>query len=309
MFHSFGEPGADFEEATMPRANCDPGSLLASLIRLAAVASATPPPLSAQAASRLAIDWTAEAPFDIPESVAWDPARRVLYVSSIVGDFGERDANGFLSLVEKGGTLRAARWVESLDASEGLAVRGDTLFAADLNRLVVIRLPYGAVLARLAADGARFLNGMSLAEDGDVYASDTASGPIFRLRGDTLERWLADAALAGPNGLLAEDDRVLVGCFTTGRTFAVDRRTGEIKRMAAEIPGLDGLVGLGDGRYLVTDGNGRVVGTDFSGPSEVLLDTRADRANAADLEYAAELRLVVVPMFFDNRVVAYRLLP
>jgi hypothetical protein len=36
-----------------------------------------------------------------------------------------------------------------------------------------------------------------------------------------------------------------------------------------------------------------------------LLDTSADKINAADIEYIPEKRLLLVPTFFKNTVVAY----
>ncbi|MBD3241028.1 MAG: hypothetical protein GF331_10620 [Chitinivibrionales bacterium] len=43
------------------------------------------------------------------------------------------------------------------------------------------------------------------------------------------------------------------------------------------------------------------------GTVDLLLDTRKDKVNAADIEYIPDRQLLLVPTFFDDRVVACRL--
>ena len=44
-----------------------------------------------------------------------------------------------------------------------------------------------------------------------------------------------------------------------------------------------------------------------SGKVTVLLDTTAQKIQSADLEYVAHKRMLVIPTFFHNKVVAYRI--
>jgi len=43
-----------------------------------------------------------------------------------------------------------------------------------------------------------------------------------------------------------------------------------------------------------------------SGKINVLIDTTASKINSADLGYIKSRRLLLIPTFFDNRVVAYK---
>ena len=59
------------------------------------------------------------------------------------------------------------------------------------------------------------------------------------------------------------------------------------------------------GGFIISDWKGK---TELIGKGKapvVLVDTTAEKVNAADLEYIPERRLLIIPTFFDNRVVAY----
>ncbi|MDZ7606331.1 MAG: hypothetical protein U5K79_12260 [Cyclobacteriaceae bacterium] len=62
-----------------------------------------------------------------------------------------------------------------------------------------------------------------------------------------------------------------------------------------------------DGNYLVSDWNGEVFYIDNSGNKTSLLNTKAQKKNTADIWFISEEQLLLVPTFFDNRVVAYKL--
>ena len=74
-------------------------------------------------------------------------------------------------------------------------------------------------------------------------------------------------------------------------------------------------IGAGDGiaptniagTFLVSDWNGELFILDLHGNKQSLLKTKDDGKNTADIWFIQEQDLVLVPTFFDNRVVAYRL--
>ena len=43
--------------------------------------------------------------FETPESVRWDAARNVFYVSNVTGNPGQKDGNGYISRVRSDGTI------------------------------------------------------------------------------------------------------------------------------------------------------------------------------------------------------------
>jgi hypothetical protein len=55
----------------------------------------------------------------------------------------------------------------------------------------------------------------------------------------------------------------------------------------------------------VSDWNGQVFHVRADGTKEQLLDTREQKINAADLDYVARKKLLIVPTFYKNSLVAY----
>jgi hypothetical protein len=65
------------------------------------------------------------------------------------------------------------------------------------------------------------------------------------------------------------------------------------------------LESVGGGEFLISYWPGVIHYAKADGTRETLLDTSADKIGAADLGYDAKHRIVYVPTFFKNSVVAY----
>ena len=100
-----------------------------------------------------------------------------------------------------------------LNAPKGLALHDGKLYAADIDKLVVVDTESGKIVATYDAIGAAFLNDVTAADDGRVFVSDTVKNQIWMLDGPLFQLWLEDPALQNPNGLLAEPDRLLVAAW------------------------------------------------------------------------------------------------
>ena len=74
-----------------------------------------------------------------------------------------------------------------------------------------------------------------------------------------------------------------------------------------ETGGIDGLEGVGDGRYLFSDWSGNVYLVGKDKKIEKIMDTTPAGINAADIEFIPEKKLLLVPTFGDNRIMAYEL--
>ncbi|MBA2564759.1 MAG: hypothetical protein H0V09_04970, partial [Gemmatimonadetes bacterium] len=80
-----------------------------------------------------------DAGFLTPESVVHDEASDVYLVSNINGSPFAADDNGFISRLSPEGEVLDLRWIDggneavNLNGPKGLAIRGDSLFAADLD--------------------------------------------------------------------------------------------------------------------------------------------------------------------------------
>jgi hypothetical protein len=83
-----------------------------------------------------------------PESVVEDPTTGVIYVSNINGAVMQKDGNGFISRLTANGKMLERQWVKGLNAPTGLALHDRTLYAADVDQLIVIIAASGGMVER-----------------------------------------------------------------------------------------------------------------------------------------------------------------
>ena len=117
--------------------------------------------------------------------------------------------------------------------------------------------------------------------------------------------WLRGDEISMPNGLCIEGDRLLVGNSGDGTIKRVDLTTRSIAVVAAAGSGIDGLRNYVKHGYIVSDWKGKTSLLSGNDESIVLVDTTEEGINAADLEFIDEEQLLVIPTFYDDRVVAY----
>ena len=259
--------------------------------------------------------WQASG-LDGPESAVLDPGAGVFYVSNVNGEANAADGNGYISKLSLNGEIQDKEWVTGLNAPKGLALHEGKLYVSDIDELVVIDTASGEITARHEARGATFLNDVTAHPDGRVFVSDMMQNQIWKLEGDQLEMWLQDEELDNPNGLLAEQDRLVVGAwgkpkedFSTdvpGHLMAVDYQSKVITSIGPGDPigNLDGVEPDGQGGYLVTDWfSGGLYDVSADGKAEMLLDLPQ---GSADHEYVEDEKLAVIPMMMDGTVNAYK---
>lgn len=257
------------------------------------------------AAPSLTQKWETDTLMTTCESVLYDANRNVLYVSNINGTPDQKDGNGFISRVSIDGTITDQKWVTGLDAPKGMGIRGNRLFVTDIDKIVEIDVDAGSIVKSYPVEGASFLNDVTVSANGDVYASDSNAGLIVRISGEELTVWMD--SVDGPNGLLADGGSLLMASWNAGTLNAIDLQTQEISVKAEGIEHPDGIEAVGGGAYLVSTWDGVVTLVEADGTKHVLLDTRSEGANAADIEYIPEQNLLLVPAFSANKVVAYEL--
>ncbi|NOZ13120.1 MAG: PQQ-binding-like beta-propeller repeat protein [Acidobacteria bacterium] len=241
------------------------------------------------------------------ESVNYDARRNVLYASCINGSPAAKDGNGFISKLKPDGTVLRLKWVSGLNAPKGAAVAGSRLFVSDIDVLVEINIETGKIIARYPAPGAQFLNDVVLGPDGTIYVSDSSAvSAVYRFNGKSLSLWFKDKRVPGPNGLAVSGNTLIVGSGRNGTIAAVSFKTGRMRVIARSKYGVDGLIPLGNRRFLTSDWKGH---TGIAGPDSaytLLLDTAGQHINAADLGYISGKKLFIVPTFFHNTAAAYR---
>ncbi len=248
--------------------------------------------------------WQTSQELQVPESVMHDQQRQVLYVSNIAGKPTEKNGKGFIAKVNLDGTIQTLHWVTGLNAPKGMGIFKNTLYVTDIDRIHAIDIPSGKISKTWNVEGAKFLNDIAIDPIGNVYISDMNAKVLYAIRNANIAL-LAALEQDFPNGMLMQGDRLLVG--TAQGVFNVDPATGNVKEVVPHRGGIDGLRYLGDGKYVVSDWQGKVQIIEKGKAPVVLFDTTREKINAADLEYIPEKRLLLVPTFFDNRVAAYQL--
>ncbi|MFD2574411.1 SMP-30/gluconolactonase/LRE family protein [Spirosoma soli] len=252
--------------------------------------------------------WETDTTLRVPESVLYD-GKNTLYVANIDGKADELDGSGFISKVSLDGKIENLRWTSGLNAPKGMGLFKNRLYVTDVYRLVAINTETGQAEKTWDAVNQKgaFLNDVTVANDGTVYVSDSRSDKIYRLKDDNWEVWMEGEQLDKPNGLLAVGkDRLMVGATKKGELRSVDINTKTSTTIADGMTVTDGIVPEGKGNYFVSDWNGQIFHVMGSGQKEKLLDTREQKVNSADIEYVAKKKLLIVPTFFGNKLIAYR---
>jgi sugar lactone lactonase YvrE len=251
--------------------------------------------------------WETDTLLRTPESVLYEPNENLLYVSNIYGNGAIKDGNGFISKVSLDGKITNKQWVTGLNAPKGMGISGNKLFVTDIDRLVMYDLASGAMLKSYPVAEPVYLNDITVAENGAIYISDNRNDKIYILQRDSLQLFMEGEALQRPNGLYAEKNRLVVGSGKNNTLQFIDLETKKITQVADSLGACDGVVPADKGNYFVSDWNGRVFWVSSKGEKRLLLDTTAAKINSADIEYIPSKKLLLVPTFNKNTVVAYRI--
>ena len=91
-----------------------------------------------------------------------------------------------------------------------------------------------------------------------------------------------------------------------GVIHQIDLDTKAVSAFASGFGGPDGIVKVDDGKFLISDFNGRIFLHEEGVGSTLLLETGGG-AKTADIGYDAATQMVYVPTYTDDRVVAYQL--
>lgn len=244
--------------------------------------------------------WATDTTLMTPESVLLD--NDMLYVSLIDGQGGEKDGKGGIAKVGTDGQIIDASWVTGLSAPKGMGIKDGKLYVTDLTDLVEIDLATGKILQKMAVEGAAGLNDVSIAGDGTVYFTDKNTGKIHTLKDGQVATY--HEGIDNPNGVLAVSDGLLY--TESGKLQKIDAQKNVTTLGEGMDKSTDGIEEVSPGEYLVSCWAGEIYHVK-DGVATKLLDTKDMKSNTADIGYDAAKKIVYVPTFFKNSVVAYQL--
>jgi sugar lactone lactonase YvrE len=255
--------------------------------------------------------WRASG-FQQPESALFDAANNRIIVSNIVGNPGEADGNGYLSVLSLDGKTVSQHWTDGMDAPKGSAISEGKLYVADITKVRVVDLASGKLVSTIDVPGAVFLNDVTSDRSGKIYVTDMLADAIYRIDGDKPELFVKDVMLASPNGVFADGGRLIVASwgkgikpdFSTaepGGLLSVDLASKAITPMpgAQNFADLDGVVAIGDSIYATAYMTGTLYRYKAGGAPEIVAQFKPGSA-----DIGTDGTRIFVPLMNEGEIAA-----
>jgi DNA-binding beta-propeller fold protein YncE len=257
-----------------------------------------------QQAQSFELVWQTDQVMKTPESVLFDQVRNQIYVSNINGQPTDKDNNGFISILNRDGSIKNLEWVSGMDAPKGMALVDSLLYVTDIDRFHIINVNKSEIIKTIPVVGASFLNDMAAISANQIVISDMVNNHLLMFDGKTVSVWLDDELLQSPNGLAFYKGILYVG--TKDNLLKVDPSVKKLKKYIEETGPIDGLIPISANKFVISDWSGRVLIAQTDSKT-VLQNTAEKNIQAADLGFIREDKIILIPTFFDNRVVARKL--
>lgn len=254
--------------------------------------------------------WETDTTLRTCESVLYNAKNNILYVANINGNPTDKDKNGFISKLTTDGKIETLEWIKGLNAPKGMGIVGNKLFVTDITEIVEIDIEKGKITKKYPVKGSEFLNDITTDEaTGNVYFTDMKKHKIHVLASKTgkITDFIASDTLGSPNGLYFLDANTMMLATNGDSKFKkIDLTTKQISTVTEGIGAGDGVEKVGENAYLVSSWMGEVFYIN-NGEKLNVLDTQADKINAADIGFIPAQKTLLVPTFFKNKVIAYQL--
>ncbi|WP_437672171.1 SMP-30/gluconolactonase/LRE family protein [Sorangium sp. So ce131] len=262
--------------------------------------------------------------FAKPESVLYDAENDRYLVSNINGNPGDKDNNGFISVLSPDGQVTSLKWIEGgkdkvkLDAPTGSAIVKGVLYVADLSTVRMFDLKTGAPKGEITIPGTTLLNDVAAAPDGKVYVSDsgfkigaagdleaTSSDAMYVIEKGKVKALAKTTDLHMPNGLAWSDEGLVVCSSGAPEVFRLDEK-GAKHGATTTAPGgrLDGLISLGDVILVTSHDASAVLRGKLGSTFEVAIP---EQKTPADIGYDTKRGRVLVPHVMVDTVDVYEL--
>jgi hypothetical protein len=208
-----------------------------------------------------------------PSAVVVDTVADVYLVANVNGMQGDRDGNGFISLLSPEGEMLSLNWSDpgrgdselGLHSPSAIAIRGDTVLVTDLDCVRLFRRTDGQPIARECVTTAEYLSGLDVGPDGSLYVLDsglrlgdsgefepTGTDAVYRLvlgaegRSTTLAR---GTELGHPSAVAVGSRGIFVATSGTGEIYQVVPGQPRARVYPATGRRISGIAFLPDGGF------------------------------------------------------------
>ena len=242
--------------------------------------------------------------FAYPESVAYDPRAKVLYVSEFGSELKPtlKDGKGRISRVSLNGKVLEQQFLPPsgtiLNKPKGIWVEGNRLWVTDIDVVWVFDLT-SRKGRKVELPGIQFANDPTLIGNA-LYVSDNRGDQLYQVepadflnaKSDPKVTLVFSGKSVNPNGLYpANDGSLLMVGFKSkeeARGIYDLRKGGAPKSLSGGIGRLDGVYEMEDGTLLVTDWNSgslvswsamkgmQTLASGFKGPADFCVFPNAD---------------------------------
>jgi sugar lactone lactonase YvrE len=263
----------------------------------------------------------------VPESVRYDAELDVYYISNINGNPSQRDNNGFIARVHADSLSVMTILAEggkrglNLNAPKGMALKGDTLFVADIDMLRKFNRRTGEYFGAVSLKDQRatFLNDVAAGPDG-IYVTDTgiqfdAQGGmthpgvnrVFKVVGLRITEALMGDSLMNPNGIAwdATNARFILAPFGGKHLQSWNPGTPATTTLLEGPGGYDGVEVLANGNILVSSWSDSTVHVVHGGTH--IMPLVRNVSAPADIGVDTKRNVVAIPRFNDGKVEYYRI--
>tara|TARA_R110002073_G_scaffold288403_4_gene453151 strand:- start:53 stop:970 length:918 start_codon:yes stop_codon:yes gene_type:complete len=246
--------------------------------------------------------------FHFAESCVFDPERNLLLVvNSGVRSGSDLDDDGYISLINPDGSVHTSKWIgvsrENLELVNPLGsnISNGVFYVADGTFVRSFDLESGQPLNSFEVEGATFLNGIAVDDEGTAYISNTRdNGMLFKVTADGQSTLLIDGApLNAPNGVAIDNDGNVVVVNIGNNDVMTFSPDGELLKTEHAVEGgNDGVVILEDGtKYISSVRYGSV---SRIAPGEEAEMIASGIPSAASMCYDSTQHQLVIPMNPNN---------
>jgi sugar lactone lactonase YvrE len=258
---------------------------------------------------------------EAPEAARFDPELGVYFLANINGSPLAKDGNGYISRLTRDGKMDSLKFIAggrggvTLNAPKGLAIKGDTLWVADIDAARAFDKRSGKLIATVNLRGrANFLNDAVVGPDGAIYMTDTGvaddgkggmahPGPdqVFRISGGKATVALKFPDKPGPNGIAWDEaaSKFIIVSFQ-GPAIYHWAPGDSAASVIAQGPGMmDGIEHLGGGRFAVSTWTDSSL---FVLQGDSITTLIRGLPAPADIAFDEERGRIAVPLLTENRL-------